>query len=88
MLEALRADDRALWAMAFYAGLRYGELVALLWDDVDLATGVIHVRGGWDPVEGEIAPKSRRGRRDVPIPAVLREWAMPTSASRSTSTGT
>jgi integrase len=34
---------------------------------------VIHVRRGWDAVEGEIAPKSRQGRRNVPIPAVLRD---------------
>lgn len=72
-LEALEPADRPLWATAFYAGLRRGELIGLLWDDVDLATGVIHVRRGWDAVEGEIAPKSRQGRRDVPIPAVLRD---------------
>ena len=72
-LDALEPEDRPLWATAFYAGLRRGELIGLLWDDVDLATGVIHVRRGWDAVEGEIAPKSRQGRRDVPIPAVLRD---------------
>ncbi len=47
--------------------------MALRWDDVDLAAGVIHVRRGWDRVEGEIEPKSRRGRRRVPIPAALRD---------------
>jgi integrase len=61
MLAALDPADRPLWAIAFYAGLRRGELVALPWDDVDLATGVMHVRRGWDAVEGEIAPKSRQG---------------------------
>ena len=58
------------------AGLRRGELIGLRWEDVDLATGVIHVRRGWDAVEGEIAPKSRQGRRDVPIPAVLRDYLL------------
>jgi integrase len=72
-LAALEPADRPLWATAFYAGLRRGELIALRWEDLDLATGVIHVRRGWDSVEGEIAPKSRQGRRDVPIPAVLRD---------------
>jgi len=72
-LAALDPADRALWATAFYAGLRRGELIGLVWDDVDLATGVIHVRRGWDDVEGEIAPKSRQGRRAVPLPAVLRD---------------
>ena len=68
-----RADDRAMWATALYAGLRRGELAALHRADVDLATGVIRVERGWDQVEGEIAPKSRQGRRKVPIPAVLRD---------------
>jgi integrase len=73
VLEAVAPGDRALWATAVYAGLRRGELCALRWDDVDLAAGVIHVRRGWDVVEGEIEPKSRHGRRRVPIPAVLRD---------------
>jgi integrase len=63
-----------LWAAAFYGGLRRGELIALRWDDVDLATAVIHVGRGWDAVEGEIAPKSRQGRRNVPVPACLRDY--------------
>ena len=35
---------------------------------------MIHVRRGWDTVEGEIEPKSRHGRRRVPIPALLRYY--------------
>lgn len=67
LLDALPAGDRALWATAFYAGLRRGELRALRWQDVDLKAGVIHVQHGWDDVKGEQAPKSRAGVRDVPI---------------------
>jgi integrase len=73
LLSALSGEDRALFAAAVYAGLRRGELTALRWEDVDLAQGVIKVRRGWDHVEGEIAPKSREGRRNVPIPAPLRD---------------
>jgi integrase len=76
VLEAIAPGDRALWATAIYAGLRRGELYALRWHDVDLAAGVIHVRRGWDVVEGEIEPKSRHGRRRVPIPAVLRDYLL------------
>jgi integrase len=65
--------DRALWSTALYAGLRRGELAALHAADVDLATGVLRVERGWDQVVGEIAPKSRQGRRKVPIPAALRD---------------
>ena len=67
------ARDRAVWATAIYAGLRRGELMGLHRSDVDLATGVIRVERGWDDCEGEVAPKSRQGRRKVPIPAVLRD---------------
>jgi integrase len=72
LLSALE-DDRALWATAMYAGLRCGELRALRWEDVSFLDGVIHVRRGWDAIEGEIAPKSRTGVRKVPMPSTLRE---------------
>jgi integrase len=73
MLDRLDAKDRALWATALYAGLRRGELMALHREEVDLATGVIRVERGWDQCEGEVAPKSKQGRRKVPIPAALRD---------------
>src|SRR5256885_5374782 len=52
LLAALPRSDRALWATAMYGGLRRGELLALRVEDVDLANGLIHVRRGWDAVEG------------------------------------
>jgi integrase len=73
LLEALSERDRSLWATALYGGLRRGELQALRWDDVDLAKGVIRIERAWDVREGEIEPKSRAGRRAVPIAAVLRD---------------
>ncbi len=74
MLSKLNsAKDRAMWATALYGGLRRGELMALRREDVDLATGVIRVERGWDQSEGEVAPKSKQGRRKVPIPAALRD---------------
>ena len=74
LLGALPAEDRALWATAFYGGLRRGELRALRVEDVDLAGGVILVSHGWDAKEGRIEVKSRAGRRRVPIPAILRDY--------------
>jgi integrase len=73
LLAALPERDRALWATALYGGLRRGELQALRWEDVDLAKGVIRVERAWDVREGEIEPKSRAGRRTVPIAAALRD---------------
>lgn len=74
LLDALDPRDRALWATAFYAGLRRGELMALRWSDVDLASGVIRVERSHDPEAGVTGEtKSQAGRRRVPIPAVLGE---------------
>jgi integrase len=74
LLAALPESDRALWATALYAGLRRGELLALRWEDVDLAGGVIHVERAWDVREGVVEPKSRAGRRAVPVAAALRDY--------------
>jgi len=71
LLDALGADDRAVWATTMYAGLRCGELRALRWEDIEFLDGLINVRRGWDQVEGEITPKSRTGVRKVPMPTVL-----------------
>jgi integrase len=74
LVDAAPAVDRVLWATAFYAGLRRGELQALRWVDVDLAGGVLRVERSWDVKAGVIDPKSIAGRRKVPIAAVLRDY--------------
>jgi integrase len=74
LLAALSERDRPLWATAMYAGLRRGELMALRFEDIDLAGGVIRVERAWDPKEHSfIQVKSRAGRRRVPLVAVLRD---------------
>jgi integrase len=73
LIGALAVNDRPLWATALYGGLRRGELQALKWADVDLGSGLIHVRRSWDAQEGSIEPKSSYGRRKVPIATALRE---------------
>jgi integrase len=74
LIESAPHDDQALWATAFYAGLRRGELQALAWADVDLAHGLIKVERSWDQKQGLVEPKSAAGRRRVPIAAVLRDY--------------
>ena len=74
LLEVLRAADQPLWATAFYAGLRRGELQALRCCDVDLAASLVRIERAWDQYEGPIAPKSEAGRRAVPLLAVLRDY--------------
>jgi integrase len=74
LLAALLEEDRALWATAFYAGLRRGELQALRRCDVDLGASLIRVERGWDQEEGAQAPKSAASRRTIPLLAILRDY--------------
>ena len=63
--------DCVLW------GLRLGELLALRWEDVDLAAGVVRVERAYDMTARVfIEPKSRAGRRKVPLAAVLRDYLL------------
>jgi integrase len=76
LLAALADDDRALCATALYSGLRRGELRALRVSDVSGLDGEgiasIRVERSWDDVVGAIDPKSAAGRREVPVPEILR----------------
>jgi integrase len=74
LLAVLPVGDRPVWATAFYAGLRRGELQALRVCDIDFGANLVSVERGWDQVEGVIEPKSRAGRRTVPLLAVLRDF--------------
>lgn len=84
--EYLAADsgrDTSLGILvAFYTGIRIGELCGLRWEDVDLADSIIYVRrnvqrvpsssGGTKTRIAIQAPKSGDSVRIVPIPPVLR----------------
>jgi integrase len=72
LLDALGTEDRPVWATALYAGLRRGEIKGLRWSDVDFERGLIRVEQAWDDKEGPIEPKSRAGRRRVPLAKPLR----------------
>jgi integrase len=72
LLAAAPDRDRAVWATAFYAGLRRGELQALSWDDVDLKAGTLSVHCSWSMAHGLGATKNRDSRK-VPVLAPLRE---------------
>lgn len=64
--------------LCLYTGLRIGELLALVWQDVDFVKGIIIVnkscRDEWDDgkyVKGIDTPKTDNGYRIVPIPKQL-----------------
>jgi integrase len=71
LLEALPEKDRVIWATMMYAGLRRGEAQALRIQDVD---GTIDVEQSWDAVKGPVSPKSRQGKRRVPVADKLRKY--------------
>ncbi len=65
---------------AIFTGMRASELRGLRWEDVDLDAGVIHVRQRADQWGHMGPPKSKAGRRDIPLgPMVistLKEWRL------------
>jgi integrase len=67
LVAALGVDERPVYALALFAGLRLGELRALRWMDIDSQRGLVLVRRSWDPREGAGLPKSDAGVRDIPI---------------------
>lgn len=68
LIAALPVGERALWATAFYAGLRRSELRALRWSNVDLADGLIRVERAWnDGAKAEHRTKTKAAVRKVPI---------------------
>lgn len=72
LTAALQVPDRTAFALACYAGLRAGELLALRWKDIDLDVRSIRIDRAIDTSEGiVIAPKSRAAHRNVPIQARL-----------------
>lgn len=64
--------------LAAMCGLRAGEVMGLTRDHIDFDRGLILVRHSLDPWDTLRAPKTRAGKRDVPMPAMLaielRQW--------------
>lgn len=74
--SAREAADPLLdaWILGLCCGLRRGEILGLLAEDVDHAAGVLHVRRQLVRVDGRIfesPPKSFASVRDVPLPQEL-----------------
>jgi integrase len=71
---------RPLLITAIFTGMRASELRGLTWKHVDLKAGVLQVRQRADRWQQIGPPKSRAGRRDIPLaPMVvntLREWKL------------
>lgn len=71
---------RPLIVTAIFTGMRASELRGLSWSYVDLEQGVIRVRQRADCYAKLGPPKSKAGRRDIPLAPIvantLREWKL------------
>jgi integrase len=69
--------NSARWSVALALGLRQGEALGLAWDAVDLDEGTLAVRQALQRRAGGglvlVPPKSRAGRRTIPMPVQLVE---------------
>jgi integrase len=78
LLSAAKGKWRAFILTAVFTGLRASELRGLRWSDVDLAKSELHVRQRADKYNVIGSPKSKGGRRTVPLPpgvvAELSTW--------------
>jgi integrase len=77
LLPEIPDHYRTLVATAAFTGLRWGECAGLCWEAVDLDARRLRVVRVLVEVSGRISvkpyPKSRAGRRSVPVPAALVE---------------
>ena len=68
------AQDAAIYRLAWYTGLRQGELLALRWRDIDFVGGLLHVRRTYTD-RREKVPKGKRVRSVPMVAEVIDELA-------------
>lgn len=74
LLQHAEGRWRPIVVSAMLTGMRGSELRGLKWPDVDLKDGVIHVRRRVDAWNNFGPPKSKAGKRDIPLaPMVVSE---------------
>lgn len=67
LIDAMQDRDKATLAIAVYAGLRIGEILALDVRDINLEDRWIHVHRNWDKHSKKFVPTKSRKPRQVPI---------------------
>jgi integrase len=74
-LNSLIENSTGRWrpfiVAAVFTGMRLSELRGLRWSDVDLDAGVIHVRQRADAWGRMGPPKSKAGKRDIPLAPIV-----------------
>ncbi|GJE42859.1 tyrosine-type recombinase/integrase [Methylobacterium soli] len=71
LIDITPERSRPMLLTLLFAGLRGSEMRGLLWEDVDLKRGVLHVRRRVDRFNAFGPPKSKAGIRDIPLPPTL-----------------
>ncbi len=76
LLAACTPRDRLMVATALYTGLRISELLGLIWNDIDFASGIVRMRAQLSRAHrGEparrVAPKTAASVRDIPLVSQL-----------------
>lgn len=72
LITAAEGYMKPLLAVACYAGLRQGEILALTWEDVNLKSSTARVRRTYHYATGFTSPKTTASRRTVPIIPTLK----------------
>ncbi len=75
MLDAAEGDRLAgLFRVALTLGLRQGEVLGLMWDDIDLERRTVRVRRALQRIDGALVlkePKTDKSRRTLTLPVSL-----------------
>ena len=80
LIAALEDPLRLIVETALFTGLRVSELMGLTWDAIDLTAKTVTVRQGKSQ-HGELdEPKSKAGRRAVPLGNLTARFARPVNA--------
>lgn len=77
-LLAAAKEERlyALFVLACMSGMRQGELFGLIWQNVDLEAGVVHVVHSLMEVDGKVTLKdckTKKSKRSIPLPPMAVE---------------
>jgi integrase len=80
LIDKAEGRWRPFVVTAIFTGMRLSELRGLTWADVDLDAGTIHVRRRADQWNNIGPPKSKAGKRDIPLAPIvintLRQWRL------------
>ena len=70
LISAQRSENHYLYAFALQTGLRFGELAALTWDDIDFKNRKMTVSKSMQRIKGQVIigePKTETGKREIPL---------------------